>query len=70
MTEFQKNTITYLLQLGKSSSLYYGKLNSPYKIFSSIQQANCFKTTHHLGDDYKIIQANDELLESYYSTCF
>ena len=70
MTDFQQNPITYLLQLGKSSSLYYGKLNSPYKIFDSIQKANYFKDTHHLGGDYKVIKANDELLESYYNTCF
>lgn len=70
MTDFQQNSITYLLQLGKSSSLYYGKLNSPYKIFDSIQKANCYKQSHRLGEDYHVIQANDKMLENYYSTCF
>ncbi|PCJ19305.1 MAG: hypothetical protein COB02_07920 [Candidatus Cloacimonadota bacterium] len=70
MTDFQKNSITWLLQLGKSASLYYGKLSSPYQIFNSEQDANFYIKDHRLGHEYKAVVANDKLLESYYSTCF
>ncbi|MCJ8347812.1 hypothetical protein MJH12_19930 [bacterium] len=70
MTNFQQKQITYLLQLGKSESLYYGKLHSPYQIFGSEQEANFYIRDHHLSHDYHAIAANSKILESYYSTCF